>query len=45
MRIIIGHDYYDSVLAYGRDTDVVFVRNDRIFNTSEIPLFAGCPIT
>lgn len=26
MRIITGHDYYDSALAYGQDGDVVFVR-------------------
>lgn len=26
MRIIHGHDYYDSVLAYGQDTDLTFVR-------------------
>jgi len=26
MRIIGGHDYYDSALAYGSDNDVVFVR-------------------
>jgi hypothetical protein len=26
MRIIGGNDYYDSALAYGRDDDVVFVR-------------------
>lgn len=26
MRIIHGHDYYDSALAYGSDPDVVFVR-------------------
>lgn len=27
MRIIRGHDYYDGVLAYGQDRDVVFVRD------------------
>lgn len=27
MRIIGGHDYYDGALAFGQDTDVVFVRN------------------
>lgn len=26
MRIITGHDYYDSAMAYGRDESVVFVR-------------------
>jgi hypothetical protein len=27
MRIIGGHDYYDSALAYGQDSSVVFVRD------------------
>jgi hypothetical protein len=27
MRIIGGHDYYDSALAFGRDSELVFVRN------------------
>jgi transposase len=27
MRLIGGHDYYDSALALGRDPDLVFVRN------------------
>lgn len=26
MRIILGHDYYDNVLAYGHDAHVTFVR-------------------
>jgi len=30
MRLIGGRDYYDSALAYGRDTDVVFVRSNPI---------------
>ena len=29
MHIIGGHDYYDCMLAYGRDMDIVFVRDGR----------------
>ena len=36
MRIISGHDYYDSALAYGQDSDVVFVRKKDDFR-AKIP--------
>ena len=32
MRIIGGHDYYDSALAYGSDSSVVFVREKNLDN-------------
>lgn len=35
MRIIQGHDYYDSALAWGSDTDVVFVRDKQRMLTAE----------
>lgn len=31
MRIIKGKDYYDSALAFGSDSDVVFVRDGIIY--------------
>jgi hypothetical protein len=40
MRIIGGHDYYDSALAFGQDTDVVFVRDNR--NVSMLD--KSCPL-
>ena len=43
MRIIGGHDYYDSALAYGRDDDVIFVREPKIVPDKECPLFKGYP--
>lgn len=43
MRIIGGHDYYDSALAYGQDSDVIFVRNTKVFKASETPLYACYP--
>lgn len=38
MRIIGGHDYYDSALAYGRDDDILFVRDNRQFMHKDTPL-------
>lgn len=38
MRIIRGHDYYDSALAYGRDDDITFVRETRLIGTRSCPL-------
>ena len=43
MRIIGGHDYYDSALAYGRDTDLIFVREPKIIPDTNCPLFKGYP--
>jgi hypothetical protein len=40
MRIIGGKDYYDSAMAYGRDTDIVFVRNQN----SIVPANKDCPL-
>lgn len=37
MRIIGGHDYYDSALAFGRDTDIVFVREPRVIDWTKCP--------
>jgi hypothetical protein len=38
MRIISGHDYYDTALAYGRDDDIVFVRQkEKIRRSLQIP--------
>ena len=37
MRVVGGHDYYDSGLAYGQDTSVVFLRNgDRRLTEEEV---------
>lgn len=50
MRIIGGHDYYDSVLSQGRDDAIVFVRHkDKSIGSFEIPGIIGilnenCPI-
>jgi hypothetical protein len=41
MRILGGHDYYDSALAYGQDDDVMFVREPREFPDKGCPLYAG----
>lgn len=38
MRVIGGHDYYDSALAYGRDDDILFVRNNLEFKATDTPL-------
>jgi hypothetical protein len=39
MRIIGGKDYYDSAMAFGQDTDVVFVRNQTpSLEASKVPL-------
>lgn len=38
MRIIGGHDYYDSALAYGRDDDIMFVRDACQFMHKDTPL-------
>lgn len=37
MRIINGHDYYDSGLAYGHDPKVVFVRGEEEVDVGERP--------
>lgn len=39
MRIIYGRDYYDSALAWGRDTDIVFVREKN--KTILLPYFGS----
>lgn len=41
MKIIGGHDYYDSALAYGRDDEVVFVRDNKEVPDDECPLWNG----
>jgi hypothetical protein len=42
MRILGGHDYYDTALAFGRDETLVFVRSTsekaRQLKESEVPL-------
>jgi hypothetical protein len=38
VRIIGGHDYYDSALAYGRDDDILFVRDTLEVEHINIPL-------
>jgi len=43
MRIIGGHDYYDSALAYGQDSEVVFVREHKEISDRDCPLYAGYP--
>jgi hypothetical protein len=41
MRIIGGHDYYDSALAYGQDNDVVFLREHTEISDDQCPLYNG----
>lgn len=36
MRIIGGHDYYDSAMAFGRDTETVFVRHKKDSNKQKL---------
>ena len=37
MRIIYGHDYYDSALAWGQDDNIVFVRErERIVSYDDL---------
>lgn len=43
MRVLNGHDYYDSALAYGQDDDVVFVREHREIPDKGCPLYPGYP--
>jgi len=43
MRIIGGHDYYDSALAWGQDSNTIFIREDRIIKSTDSPLFAVYP--
>lgn len=38
MRIIGGHDYYDSGLAYGRDDDILFIRDGRVIKGKDASL-------
>ena len=44
MRIIGGHDYYDSALAFGQDLDVIFVRpkeqDVKPSSTFALPIYA-----
>lgn len=44
MRLIGGHDYYDSSLAYGRDEDLIFLRNDKTVPVKDCPLVAAYPL-
>lgn len=37
MGIIRGHYYYEAALAYGRDDDIVFVREPRFFAEKDVP--------
>lgn len=41
MRIIGGHDYYDSALAYGQDNDVVFLREHTEILDDQCLLYNG----
>lgn len=41
MKIIGGHDYYDSALAYGQDNEVVFVRQTVEHLGRTCPLYRG----
>ena len=43
MRSLGGHDYYDSALAYGQDSEVVFVREHKEISDRDCPLYAGYP--
>lgn len=43
MKIIHGHDYYDSALGFGRDEDLVFVRDSKIISTKSCPLWDYYP--
>lgn len=36
MRIIGGHDYYDSAMAFGRDTETVFIRHKKDSNKQKL---------
>lgn len=37
MRIIGGHDYYDGALAFGRDDDVLFIRDNLVVMHKDTP--------
>ena len=40
MRILTGHDYYDTALAWGSDTDIVFLRyKDKLINHKDTPFY------
>ena len=43
MRIISGHDYYDSAAQFGVDTTVCFIRNKNEDISSKIPLNIKLP--
>lgn len=43
MKIIGGHDYYDSALGFGRDEDIVFVRDGKTLSTKDCPLWDHYP--
>ena len=46
MRIIGGHDYYDSAIAYGRDPTVIFLRTgDRRLSGNEVRRLLKLPMT
>lgn len=42
MRIVRGHDYYDSALAYGQDDDITFVRETKFIADEDAPIDASC---
>lgn len=43
MRIINGHDYYDSALGFGQDDQVVFVRGTDTVSAEGCPLWSFYP--
>lgn len=45
MKILKGRDYYDSVLEYGRDEGLIFLRNDKTVSHKECPLVPLYPWT
>jgi hypothetical protein len=43
MRVIQGHDYYDSALAYGQDDQILFVREkNHVLTDGQADLIPGC---
>lgn len=43
MKIISGHDYYDSALAYGQDEDLIYLRDDEVVSAKDCPLVPYYP--
>lgn len=43
MKVIGGHDYYDSALGYGQDEDLIFVRDAKTITVKDCPLWDVYP--